>query len=893
MPYIRQSFSTGQAMRTDTPLLIRLEDYRPSDWLIDTVDLDVSLHASQTRVRALLSLRPNPAGQAGAPLVMDGDELALVSIALDGRTLAPEHYVATPQSLTIHTPPAGPFTLTIETLLDPTANTKLMGLYRSNGVYCTQCEADGFRRITYFLDRPDVMSVYTVRLEADTGEAPVLLSNGNPVASGPVAGTTRHFAVWHDPHPKPAYLFALVGGNLGAVHADYVTAAGDPVKLAVYVEPGKEDRAGYAMDALIRSMRWDEKVFGRNYDLEVFNIVAVSHFNMGAMENKGLNIFNDKYVLADPLTATDQDYANIESIIAHEYFHNWTGNRITCRDWFQLCLKEGLTVFRDQEFSADERSRAVQRIEDARQLRATQFSEDAGPLAHPVRPEAYAEINNFYTPTIYEKGAELIRMLKVLIGEAHFRKGMDLYFSRCDGTAATMEEFLACFAEASGQDLTHFAKWYGQAGTPAIVASGRYDAAAQTFTLDLAQSTPPTPGQPDKQPMVIPVRLGLTGSSGDMVLNSASPAWRGDGLVVLDGAVTQVVFDHICELPVPSILRDFSAPVRLELDLDDTALLTLSAADSDPFNRWQAAQTVATRALCRAGISGDLVPLGPVAGALAATFARVLDHQAETDPAFAAQVLQLPGSADIAREIGREIDPDRIHAARNSLLQHISRNLCDRLVALQDRSGKAQAYTPDAASAGYRSLRNTALTLLAFGAPDLCIRHATSQFDRADNLTDRLAALTALGTVPGEERESLFARFAETYAGEVLVLDKWFMTQAAIPEQGTIDRVRALMRHPAFSLTNPNRVRALIGTLGGNLTQFNRADGAGYGLVSETVIALDKANPQVAARLLGAFKSWRMLEPQRRGLAEKALRQVSDSPGLSRDTSDIAGRALS
>jgi aminopeptidase N len=878
-------------MRTETAPLIRLEDYRPSDWLIETVDLDVNLHPEATRVRALLSLRPNPAGRAGAPLVMDGDELALVSLGLDGKTLSADRYVATPQNLTIATPPAGPFTLTIETVLNPTANTKLMGLYRSNGVYCTQCEADGFRRITYFLDRPDVMSVYTVRLEADVSEAPVLLSNGNPVASGPVAGTTRHFAVWHDPHPKPAYLFALVGGNLGAVHADYVTAAGDPVKLAVYVEPGKEDRADYAMDALIRSMRWDEKVFGRNYDLEVFNIVAVSHFNMGAMENKGLNIFNDKYVLADPLTATDQDYANIESIIAHEYFHNWTGNRITCRDWFQLCLKEGLTVFRDQEFSSDERSRAVQRIEDARQLRATQFSEDAGPLAHPVRPEAYAEINNFYTPTIYEKGAELIRMLKVLIGEAHFRKGMDLYFSRCDGTAATMEEFLGCFAEISGRNLTHFAKWYGQAGTPTIVASGRYDAAAQTFTLDLAQSTPPTPGQNDKEPMVIPVRLGLTSPGGEMELSSTSPAWRGDGLVVLDSAATQVVFDKVCEPPVPSILRNFSAPVRLELDLDDTALLTLSGADSDPFNRWQSAQTVATRALCRAGISGDMAPLESVADTLSRAFSRVLDNQAETDPAFAAQVLQLPGSADIAREIARDVDPDRIHAARTRLLQQLAMKLGDKLLALQDKH-EARPYSPDASSAGRRALRNTALTLLAYGAPDLCTQHATSQFDRADNLTDRLAALTALGAVPGEARETLFARFADIYASEVLVLDKWFMAQASIAEDATINRVKTLMQHPAFSLANPNRVRALIGTLGGNLTQFNRADGAGYALVSETVIVLDKANPQVAARLLGAFKSWRMLEPTRRGLAEQALHQVAKSAGLSRDTTDIASRAL-
>jgi aminopeptidase N len=884
-------------MRTDETPLIRLEDYRVSDWLIDTVDLDVWLHPTATRVRALLAIRPNPAGLADAPLVLDGDDLTLSLLDLDGRRLGVDAYTATPQSLTIPNPPRQAFTLTIETLLDPTANTKLMGLYRSNGVYCTQCEADGFRRITYFLDRPDVMSVYTLRLEAELSEAPVLLGNGNPVAAGPVAGTNRHFAVWHDPHPKPAYLFALVGGDLAAVTRDYVTAAGDAVTLGVYVEPGKQDRADYAMEALVRSMRWDERVFGRNYDLEVFNIVAVSHFNMGAMENKGLNIFNDKYVLADPATATDQDYANIESIIAHEYFHNWTGNRITCRDWFQLCLKEGLTVFRDQEFSADERSRAVQRIEDARQIRATQFSEDAGPLAHPVRPQAYREINNFYTPTIYEKGAELIRMLKVLIGAEAFRAGMDLYFARCDGTAATIEQFLSCFAETSGQDLTHFAKWYEQAGTPAVVANGRHDATARTFTLDLAQSTPPTPGQPTKEPLVIPIRLGLTGETGDLPLHSQSPAWRGAGkgvldLVVLDSAATQVVFTDVAEPPVLSIMRDFSAPVRLDVDLADADLLALSARDSDPFNRWQSAQTVAMRALCRAGASGVSPALDEVAVALAAALLRTLEAQGESDPAFVAQVLQLPTSADVARELGRDIDPDRIHAARLALLGGVATRLAPAIEELHVRLAPTGPFSPDAASAGRRSLRNVALALLAHGAPSVCETLAARQFDSADNLTDRLSAMTALIPLPGPTRENLLARFGEIHADEVLVLDKWFMAQASIPEDGTLDRVRAAMHHPAFSLTNPNRVRALIGAFGANLTQFNRADGAGYALMADTVIALDQANPQVAARLIGAFKSWRMLEPGRRALAESQLRRVAETPSLSRDTADIVSRAL-
>ncbi|HEY7386586.1 MAG TPA: aminopeptidase N, partial [Beijerinckiaceae bacterium] len=482
-------------MRTETPNVVRLADYRPSDFLIDRVDLDVRLHATRTRITASLAIRPNPDGQADAPLILDGDELTLLAASVDGRPLPADGFAATPQGLTIAQPPRRPFTLTLETEVNPTANTKLMGLYRSSGVYCTQCEAEGFRRITYFIDRPDVMSVYTTRLEADREEAPLLLGNGNPVEAGAIDGTSRHYAVWHDPHPKPAYLFALVGGRLGKVAKTFTTASGRPVEIAVYVEPGKEERASYALDALERSMRWDERVFGREYDLDVFNIVAVSDFNMGAMENKGLNIFNDKYVLASPETATDGDFERIEAIVAHEFFHNWTGNRITCRDWFQLCLKEGLTVFRDQEFSADQRSRAVCRIGDVRALRAVQFVEDAGPLAHPVRPELYREINNFYTPTVYEKGAEVVRLYETLLGRDGFRRGMDLYFERHDGEAATVEQFVQCFADASGRDLGQFMRWYSQAGTPEVVASGHYDSRARTYRLDLAQVMRPTPGQ--------------------------------------------------------------------------------------------------------------------------------------------------------------------------------------------------------------------------------------------------------------------------------------------------------------------------------------------------------------------------------------------------------------
>ncbi|WNJ88912.1 aminopeptidase N [Bosea sp. 685] len=880
-------------MRAEDTPLIRLEDYRPSDWLIDTVDLDISLAPQQTRVRALLGLRPNPAGQPGAPLILDGDELVLSAIKLDGAPLDASAFTAGPQSLTVHAPPRRGFTLTIETVLDPSANTKLMGLYRSSKVYCTQCEADGFRRITYFLDRPDVMSVYTVRLEAAKTEAPVLLSNGNRVATGEVPGSDRHFAVWHDPHPKPAYLFALVGGALDHVREGYVTADGQQVELAVYVEPGKAGRAGWALDSLVRCMRWDERVFGRNYDLDVFNVVAVSDFNMGAMENKGLNIFNDKYVLADPQTATDGDYASIEAIIAHEYFHNWTGNRITCRDWFQLCLKEGLTVFRDQEFSADERSRPVKRISDVRTLRATQFSEDAGPLAHPVRPRAYKEINNFYTPTVYEKGAEVIRMLKVLIGADAFKRGMDLYFERCDGTAATIEEFLACFAETSGKDLSHFARWYEQAGTPTIVASGRYDARAKSYTLDLAQTTPPTPGQTTKQPVVLPVALGLVGKGGDLPLTTGSSAYAGDGLIVLDQPSLSVVFSDVVEAPIPSLLRGFSAPVRLELDLSDADLLRLFSADSDSFNRWQALQSVATRALVAGGRKQiGLVEVQTRSAPIAAALEAFLSGQAVADPAFAAQVLRLPSGGDVAREIGQDVDPDAIHAAHRTLATELGFALTPQLLKLLTKFDASARYSPDAASAGRRALRNEALMLLAVADIQSGPALAEDQFDMANNLTDRLAALSAITLTTGEAREELIERFATLYADEPLVLDKWLMAQALIAEPGTLDRVKRLMQHKAFSLSNPNRVRALIGGFAANLTQFNRADGAGYAFVADMVIALDRTNPQVASRLLGSFKSWRMLEPIRKDLAQASLAMVARMPGLSRDVADIAERAL-
>jgi aminopeptidase N len=877
-------------MRTDTPRPVRLQDYRPPDWLVQTVELDVSLHPTATRVRAALTLTPN-AGTP-APVVLDGDGLNLVSLTLDGSPLPPERYAATPDSLTIAQPPYAPFRLEIETLLNPSANTQLMGLYRSGPTYCTQCEAEGFRRITYFLDRPDVMAVYTTRIEADKTDAPVLLSNGNLVEAGDLPGTNRHFALWHDPFPKPSYLFALVGGTLACVEDVFITSSGREVALRIYVEPGKEDRCGYAMDSLKRAMRWDEEAFGCEYDLQVFMIVAVSDFNMGAMENKGLNIFNDKYVLASSATATDADFASIEAIIAHEYFHNWTGNRITCRDWFQLCLKEGLTVFRDQEFTSDQRSRPVKRIIDVRLLRTQQFVEDAGPLAHPVRPELYHEINNFYTATVYEKGAEIVRMLKVLIGPDKFRKGMDLYFSRHDGHAATVEQFIQCFADAARIDLTQFMLWYSQAGTPEVIASGSHDAKTATYRLDLAQTVPPTPGQPVKQPMVIPLALGLVGSDGRDLPLVLTDGKKLDGVLTLRQSAESFTFVGIDRRPVPSLNRGFSAPIKLSANISADELRFLAARDSDPFNRWQAVQTLATRLLVdnTAILRTGGVPT--VDEGLITALAAILANR-ELEPAFVAQSVTMPSEADIAREIGREVDPDAIFQARTALRATLGAHLAEQLSATYAAMNVGGPYTPDAASAGRRALKNVCLDLLAATGLADAIDRAAAQYDGADNMTDRMAALTTLSLYPVPQRNAALDDFYRRYGGDALILDKWLALQATIPEPATLARVQTLTEHPAFSFANPNRVRALIGSFAqGNQTQFNRPDGSGYDFIAATVLSLDQRNPQVASRLMTAFRSWRALEPGRHRHAETALRRVAAAPSLSRDVNDIVQRAL-
>ncbi len=878
-------------MRTEEPRPVRLQDYRPPDWLIETVELDVSLDANATRVRSKLKVKPNGAGTP-TPLMLDGEDLKLVSVMIDGKPLPSQSFVAAADGLTIAQPPNRPFDLEIETLIDPLGNTQLMGLYRAGDTYCTQCEAEGFRRITYFLDRPDVMAVYTTRIEADKSEAPVLLANGNLISQGDVPGTSRHFAVWHDPFKKPCYLFALVGGKLARVTDSFTTMSGRKVALHIYVEPGKEDRCLYAMDSLKRAMRWDEVAFGREYDLDIFMIVAVSAFNMGAMENKGLNVFNDKYVLASPTTATDTDFAGIEAVIAHEYFHNWTGDRITCRDWFQLCLKEGLTVYRDQEFSADQRSRPVERIGDVRALRSHQFVEDAGPLAHPVRPELYREINNFYTSTVYDKGAEVVRMIKALLGADLFRKGMDLYFARHDGEAATVEQFVQCFADASGRDFSQFMRWYSQAGTPEVVVTPHYDARAKTYRLEIAQTIPATPGQPRKEPMVIPLALGLVGRNGaDLPLAlDGRPLDR--GVLELTRPSQTFVFTGVAERPMPSLNRGFSAPIKLSLPIEPEELRYLAAHDADPFNRWQAVQTLAMTLLrhnvaaLRAG-----APLREDDGLMAALGAILTDSKLE--PAFIALTLMPPSESDIAREIGRDVDPDAVFAARRRLRAAIGRRHGAVLADLYQRMASSTPYRPDAAGAGRRALKNACLDFLAITGDSEGIERAFAQYRNADNMTDRMAALETLALHDRPARAQALEDFYRRYADDPLIIDKWLALQASIPENATLERVRALATHRAFSFANPNRVRALIGSFAQvNHTQFNRPDGAGYEFVADVLVALDEKNPQVAARLMGAFRSWRALEAERRGRAEATLRRVAGRSSLSPDVADIVARTL-
>jgi aminopeptidase N len=871
-------------MRTEDHRAIHLSDYRAPEFRISTVHLDFALEPEATRVTAKLTI----ARQSGnGPLVLNGENQKLIAVTLDGRALAAGDYLLDDKSLTLPKPPDS-FTLEIVSEIDPSANTALEGLFLSSGIFCTQCEPEGFRRITYFLDRPDNLSVFTVRIEAAKEQYPVLLSNGNRMDSGDLPGG-RHFALWHDPFPKPSYLFALVAGDLGSIHDSFTTMTGRRIELALYVEHGNELRATYAMGALKRSMTWDEEAYGREYDLDIFMIVAVSAFNMGAMENKGLNIFNDKVLLASPETATDDDYARIESVVAHEYFHNWTGNRITCRDWFQLSLKEGLTVFRDQKFSGDVRSHGVQRIQDVRALRARQFPEDAGPLAHPVQPQSYIEINNFYTSTIYEKGSEVIGMLQTLVGDAGYRAATDLYFERHDGQAATVEDWVKCFEDTSGRDLSQFRLWYRQAGTPVIEARTAYDADARTFTLDLTQSLAPTPGQPEKLPMHIPVRIGLMSRKGDglpTTLEGENRAGPDSRVLELTENFHRFVFVDVAEEPLLSLGRGFSAPAVFRTPYGREERAVLMGCDHDDFNRWEAGQILAAEIMLE--VAGKARP--DADRDYIAAIGHVLSR-AEDDPAFAAQMLMPPTENELAAK-KTPADPDGIHTARVTLVKAIALAHRDRLAQLYEHMRDEDDFSPDAKSAGRRALRNACLRYLTAEDDEAAAGLAEAHYRSATNMTDMIAGLAALTRMESPLRDNAFTDFHDRFKSDPLVLDKWMGLQAGSPLPETVPSVRALMRHPAFDIKNPNRVRALIGAFGGNHLRFHSASGDGYRLVGDVIRTLDPINPQVAARLTGAFESWRRYDPARQALMKAELEKIHAMPGISPNLFEIAGKML-
>ena len=862
------------------PRETRLADYRPPAFLVDTVALAFDLDEAATLVRSRMAVRRNPASRdAGAPLALDGEALTLLRVALNGEELGANRYRIEDGRLLIPDMPDAA-TLEIETRIAPKDNTELSGLYTSNGSFFTQCEAEGFRRITYFPDRPDVMARFTTTITADATRVPVMLSNGNP---GTIedAGGGRHRVTWVDPHPKPSYLFALVAGDLVAVTDHFVTRSGRRVELGIWVRRGDEDRCAHAMRSLKTSMKWDEDVFGLEYDLDVFNIAAVSDFNMGAMENKGLNVFNTKYVLAKPDTATDGDYQGIEAVIAHEYFHNWTGNRVTCRDWFQLSLKEGLTVYRDQEFSADQGSRVVKRIGDVRALRAAQFREDAGPLAHPVQPDSYITIDNFYTATVYNKGAEVIRMMATIIGREAFRRGMDLYFARHDNQAVTIDDFAQAMQDASGVDLTRFRRWYHQAGTPQVAVSDSYDAATRRYTLTLAQRTPPTPDQPDKQPLTIPVVMGLLDGAGREIASQT----------LLFGDTEQsFVFDDVAERPVPSLLRGFSAPAKLS-GVPLSQLQFLAAHDTDPFVRWESAQQYATHLLLAMAASWRRDETPELDHGLIDAMAATL-READADHAFAAEALSLPGEAFLADQMA-VADVDAIHAVRDSARTAIGQALRDDLRATYERLTDSGPYRIDGAAIGRRALRNACLAYLAAGGDADGIARAKAQFDAGQNMTDVLASLAVLSAIDCAERRAALDAFYARWRGDDLVLDKWFAIQATSPLPDTTSAVRALAKHADFDLRNPNRVRALVASFAsGNQVRFHEPSGGGYRFLADTIIALDPMNSQVAARLVPPLGQWRRVEPARQALMQQELQRILDAPGLSKGTFEMATRSV-
>jgi aminopeptidase N len=849
-------------MNTAAPQTIYLSNYMAPGWHVESVNLTFKLAPEATRVISRIAFTPNPDAPA-QPFMLHGEELTLISAAIDGVAVSPD---LTAAGLTCDVPD-GAFIWEAEVEIAPVKNTALEGLYMSNGMYCTQCEAEGFRKITYYPDRPDVMGVFTVRIESDL---PVLLSNGNATASG--AG----WAEWHDPWPKPAYLFALVAGDLVAHNDSFTTMEGRDVELNIWVRAADLDKCAFGMGALKRSMIWDEQVYGRAYDLDIFNIVAVDDFNMGAMENKGLNIFNSSAVLAKQSTSTDADFQRVEAIIAHEYFHNWTGNRITCRDWFQLCLKEGLTVFRDQSFTGDLHGHAVKRIEDALVMRNRQFQEDAGPLAHPVRPESFVEINNFYTVTVYEKGAELVGMLKRLVGDDGYRAALDLYFTRHDGQAATIEDWLAAFTDATGRDLTQFKRWYAQAGTPRLTVTD--DFKNGTYSLHIAQQTPDTPGQTDKLPLHIPVAVGLLDNTGAEVVPTT--------LLELTEAQQTFTFDGLTSKPVPSILRDFSAPVITERDVTQAEQAFLLTHDTDPFNRWDAGRSLARAVLLDMIANGGDLDAGYINGLRAALTDSTLD------PAMRALLLAMPSEADLAIALagqGQTPDPDAIHQTRRKAQRQLAEALATDIPAVQGSVRIDAPFAPDADQGGRRALSNSLLSLLTWADKGTA---AQAQFDTADNMTQQLSALSIL--LAHGAGDAAAQAFYDQWHHDRLVLNKWFAVQiSAAQPQDAVAVATRLTQHPDFEWKNPNRFRSVIGALTGNQAGFHRADGAGYDFVADWLIKLDPVNPQTTARMVAGFDSMRRWDDARREKMRSALTRIKDTPGLSRDTSEMVTRLLS
>ena len=858
-------------MRTEAPIAVQLSDYSSYPFEIEQVDLRFDLHPDATRVRADLKVRRT--GDANAPLELDGEALELKSITIDGVAVPDDAYQLTETGLTLAEVPDA-FTLVTEVEIAPSKNTALSGLYMSGGRFCTQCEAIGFRRITFYPDRPDVMSRFTVRMTADKATYPILLSNGTPGEAGDV-DDGRHFAVWDDPHKKPAYLFALCAGDYDVYSDQFTTMSGKTIDLAIHVAKGDADRAAWAMDSLKRSMKWDEETYGREYDLGVFNIVAVRDFNFGAMENKGLNIFNSAYVLADEDTATDADFEAIESIVAHEYFHNWTGNRITCRDWFQLCLKEGLTVFRDQNFSADMRSRPVQRIKDVIRLRARQFAEDAGPLAHPVRPTTYGAIDNLYTATVYEKGAEIIGMLRRMLGEETYRKGMDLYFDRHDGQAVTIEDFYACFEEVSEQDFTQFRLWYSQAGTPEITMEESWNPETREIAVTLKQKTPATPGQPAKKPMLIPMEMALIDDEGNMA----------EWITLLEDEELTMTFDlpEGSERPLVSINRDFTAPVRIKRALSRDDQLAMIRLETDPFNQWDSVQNLAKQEILALSEGSQAEPDDALVEAMAVAIRGAVD-----DPAFASLLTRLPDVGELFQE-RQPADPVALNTARKKLQAALYSKLFDFVDDILAKSSP-EPYDPGAEQAGERALRTALINLLAASGHDEAGERLLGLYNAATNMTEKLAALRGLAGLEGAARDTALADFERTWKFNPLVMDKWFGVQAGTGDAATVSKLAA---HPDFDMGNPNRVRSVAAAFAmQNLSGFHAPDGSGYEVIEGIILKADKVNPALGARLLTAFEQWRILEPKAKAEAEACLRRLQ-AADLSKNSADIVSRALS